>query len=344
MPLQLFACHYKRPLKIDPYIKERIFEVMEGDDEVIEDAKPRRQFPVNVLWQGYKRNKELLQFIHEHRLGESFLFQIEGDPAPVEVKIVDKGSEVRMLAYGVKELVFREVNPSPTDFEDPTVPADLAITNVIPTTGFSASYTAATDNVAVTGYKLRLNGPGYINHIEDAGNVTDPDVTGLTLAGGSFTVEVAAYDADGNQSGWSAPVGFTVAVNVALPANGGSATASSFYSSTYSPDKAIDGIADATHQWRTTGAVPQWLEIAFGQSRTINQVILKSYAGTNAPKSFQFEYWNGSAWVLIEAFTDNLSATVTSDFAEISTEKIRVYVTAKYTANIYVFEVEAMGY
>ncbi len=97
----------------------------------------------------------------------------------------------------------------PTDFESPTVPTNLSISNES-ATGFDASFTASTDNVAVTGYNLRLNGGIYTNHIIDVGNDTSPTVSGLTITEGiNYTVEVAAYDAAGNQSDWSVSDQFT---------------------------------------------------------------------------------------------------------------------------------------
>jgi YD repeat-containing protein len=57
----------------------------------------------------------------------------------------------------------------------------------------TASWTAATDNVGVTGYRYSLNGGAWIN----VGNVLSAQLTGLSLAT-TYTVQVQAGDAAGN--------------------------------------------------------------------------------------------------------------------------------------------------
>lgn len=66
-------------------------------------------------------------------------------------------------------------------------------------TSYTISYTAATDNVAVTGYESRFNGTGTVT---DRGNVLTFGVTGRT-PGTTDTIDVRAYDAAGNRGAWA---------------------------------------------------------------------------------------------------------------------------------------------
>lgn len=68
--------------------------------------------------------------------------------------------------------------------------------SAITTSGFTISWPAGADNVAVTGYEYSIDGgSSYI----DAGNVLTKAVTGLASATG-YAVRVRAYDAAGNRS------------------------------------------------------------------------------------------------------------------------------------------------
>lgn len=62
----------------------------------------------------------------------------------------------------------------------------------------TVNYSAASDNVAVTGYERRVDGGGVV----DVGNALNFDLSGLT-PGTTYTVEVRAYDAAGNRGAWA---------------------------------------------------------------------------------------------------------------------------------------------
>jgi chitodextrinase len=87
---------------------------------------------------------------------------------------------------------------APPDVTAPSTPTNLVATPTGDTT-VSLSWTASTDNVAVTGYEYRVDGGSAV----DAGAGTSESVSGLTAAT-TYTFEVRAYDAAGNRSGWSA--------------------------------------------------------------------------------------------------------------------------------------------
>jgi chitodextrinase len=81
---------------------------------------------------------------------------------------------------------------------DTTVPvlAGSITPSAIAQTGFTISWPAGSDNVAVTGYEYSTNGG---TSYADAGNVLTKAVTGLT-ASTAYGVRVRAYDAAGNKS------------------------------------------------------------------------------------------------------------------------------------------------
>jgi uncharacterized delta-60 repeat protein len=91
-----------------------------------------------------------------------------------------------------------EVGPTPVgDTTPPTPPAGLTATFNATTNAIDLSWTAATDNVAVTGYRLyRDGGPTPINTV----NGTTFSDAGLS---GTHSYGVSAIDAAGNESGLS---------------------------------------------------------------------------------------------------------------------------------------------
>lgn len=79
------------------------------------------------------------------------------------------------------------------DTTAPSAPGTPTFSSVT-STGMTVSYTAATDNVAVTGYESNVNGAGWV----DRGNVLTFNLSGLS-GSTSYTVQVRAYDAAGNR-------------------------------------------------------------------------------------------------------------------------------------------------
>jgi chitodextrinase/peptidoglycan hydrolase-like protein with peptidoglycan-binding domain len=96
------------------------------------------------------------------------------------------------------------------DTSAPSIPAGLTAT-AISSSQINLSWSASTDNVWVTGYKVYRNG-AYITTIS---TISYSD-TGLS-AGTSYSYAVAAYDASGNGSTQSSPVSATT-LSQSLPA------------------------------------------------------------------------------------------------------------------------------
>ncbi len=100
--------------------------------------------------------------------------------------------------------------PSPTDNQAPSVPAGLT-TSVVSTTQVNLSWSASTDNVGVTGYKIYRN--GSFLQITASTNYSD---TGL-INNTTYSYQVSAVDAANNESACTAvafvttfdPTGYT---------------------------------------------------------------------------------------------------------------------------------------
>src|SRR5205807_1733625 len=100
--------------------------------------------------------------------------------------------------------------PPRADITPPSIPTGLAATS--PTsTSVTLSWTASTDNVGVTGYRVYRDGT-----LVASPSGTSVAMTGLT-AGTSYSFTVSALDAAGNVSALSAPLSVTLPVLAPLP-------------------------------------------------------------------------------------------------------------------------------
>lgn len=130
-------------------------------------------------------------------------------------------------------------------------------------------------------------------------------------------------------------------VNVALNSNGATAAASSTAAG-YNAADVINGntnsadFGSAGGGWMDNDAnvFPDWVEVAFGGDKTINQ--LKVYtvdstanpASTKGIKDFDVQYWDGAAWQTIQSITGNVSGMVNVEFSAVTTSKVRIQVNA----------------
>lgn len=84
------------------------------------------------------------------------------------------------------------------DTAPPSTPANLAVSSTNVTTA-NLTWTASTDNVGVTGYKIYRNGTLVTTTSGTGTTYTDTGLTGLTV----YNYRVTAVDAAGNESGFS---------------------------------------------------------------------------------------------------------------------------------------------
>ncbi len=160
-------------------------------------------------------------------------------------------------------------------------------------------------------------------------------------------------------------VNATSSINVALASNGGVATASSTYSSSYPVSAIINNIRTGAN-WGVSGgwndatanAWPDWVQINFSGSKTIDHVVVytvqDNYANPVEPTdtmtfslygitAFTVQGWNGSAWVNLGSVSGNNLVKRTVNFAAYTTDRIRINVTAALASYSRITEVEAWG-
>lgn len=70
-------------------------------------------------------------------------------------------------------------------------------------------------------------------------------------------------------------------------------------------DVAANAFDDASGSlWQSGfGAVPHWIQYTFASSVTVKQISLIVQTGAAGPKSWKFEYYNGSSWVAVRTVT-----------------------------------------
>ncbi|MDI4631696.1 discoidin domain-containing protein [Pelomonas sp. V22] len=181
---------------------------------------------------------------------------------------------------------------------------------------------------------------------------TDNSGATTTTAGTSITVNPA--------SGGSS-------INVALQANGGVATASSVYSTAY-PVSAVNDGDRKGNRWANGGgwndasasSFPDWLQINFSGSKTIDRIVLYTLADNYAAgveptdsttftlygvQDFTVQYWNGSAWVTVPggAVSGNNKVMRSISFPAVSTDRVRVTISNALYWYSRVVELEAWG-
>src|SRR5437868_3874925 len=161
--------------------------------------------------------------------------------------------------------------------------------------------------------------------------------------------------------GASAPVSRQ---NVASSANGAAATASETYSATYAANGAINGDRKLylnNNAWsNSTATFPQWLQVAFNGSKTIDEIdVFSVQDNPSAPSeptlsmsfsaygltAFQAQYWDGSAWVTVPGgnITGNSYVWKQITFSPLTTTKIRIWITGSSDSYSRMTEVEAWG-
>jgi hypothetical protein len=245
----------------------------------------------------------------------------------------------------------------------PTVPTGLTATP-ISSAQINLSWTASTDNVGVTGYKVYRGGI-----LVGSPATTTYSDTGLTAAT-RYSYTLAACDAANNCSAQSNPVSAATmsaptGSNVALASVGAIASASSTYSSAY-PLAAVNDGQRTGNTWgngggwndATVNTQPDWVQINFNGTKTIDRVVVYTLQdnytiGTEPTDTLTFikegitgftaQGWDGSAWVTLATVTGNNLVKRTLSFAAFTTDRIRVNVTSVLAGYSRIVEIEAWG-
>ena len=101
--------------------------------------------------------------------------------------------------------------PAPADTTAPTTPSGLAA-SAVTSSSLTLAWSAATDNVGVTGYRVYCNGTLVVSPSSTSVQITE------LLPGGTCSFTVSAFDAAGNVSAPSAPLSVTTPASVPAPA------------------------------------------------------------------------------------------------------------------------------
>lgn len=132
--------------------------------------------------------------------------------------------------------VWGYINTTP-DTTAPSTPLNVTVGSITGSTA-TASWTASTDNIAVSGYNVYINGVLY-----GSSGSTTLNISGLN-PNTTYEITVQAFDAAGNTSTMSAPVQFTT-TGTPAPSTGGSEIYFSEYVEGSSNNKALE-ITNAT--------------------------------------------------------------------------------------------------
>src|SRR5438552_14606913 len=101
---------------------------------------------------------------------------------------------------------WRKPAPAPADTTAPTTPSGVAA-SALTSSSLTLSWSPATDNVGVTGYRVYRNGT-----LAASPSGTSASITGLSAAT-TYSFTVSAVDAAGNASALSAPLSATTAAS-----------------------------------------------------------------------------------------------------------------------------------
>ncbi len=156
---------------------------------------------------------------------------------------------------------------------------------------------------------------------------------------GPRTITLTAWrDAHGRTFGSGRSTSRTVQVTTAAPVNiapSALAVASSTFCSgtgtihCYSPARINDGNRSTTlggfTSWSNNGgvAMPQWVELQWGQVHTVSRVDL--YTSDGYPiRDYDIQSWNGTSWVTINVVRGNTALFRTHTFTPVQTFRLRV--------------------
>lgn len=241
------------------------------------------------------------------------------------------------------------------------------------TAGASVTFTASVTGsspagtVAFTDSGTTISGCSAVA-LAGSGNTRTASCATAALASGSHGI-VARYGGNAsNAASTSATLTQTVNTagtdtNVALASAGATAIASSTYSSYY-PVSAVNNNertgAGSGGRWRdaTYNAWPDWVEIGFNGTKTIDKVVVYSvqdnYVTPVEPTdtmtftkygltAFQVQGWNGSSWVTLGTVSGNNLVKRTVNLAPYATGKLRILITGAADGASRIVELEAWG-
>jgi hypothetical protein len=210
---------------------------------------------------------------------------------------------------------------------------------------------------------------GTLVETDTTGSAGQYTATWVGTVAGAHSLTAVATD-DGGATRTSNPVVVTVMpppgrTNVALPANGGVALASSTLDSGYPAGSVINGDRQGL-AWGSGGGWadgtantwPDWVEVQFNGSQAIEEIdvfmVQDSYGSPSEPtpdmtftmygvSDFVVEYWTGSDWQPVPGgvVADNSLVWRQFHFSPVTTPRIRVFMTEALAGRSRLVEIEA---
>src|SRR6266481_1801319 len=250
------------------------------------------------------------------------------------------------------------------NYSNPSEPTEAMTFSLMGLSGYDVQYWNGSGWITVTGGNVSGNTKVWRKITFAA--VTTSKIRVLTHASADGYSRIQELEAWGT----SAPPPKT---NVALTANGGTATTSSYYSDTYwgsyVPGLANDGDRKGPvgpgHPggWNDAApgnSFPDWLEIDFSGSKTIDEIDViteqDNYSNPSEPteamtfslmglSGYDVQYWNGSGWITVTGgnVSGNTKVWRKITFAAVTTSKIRVLTHASADGYSRIQELEAWG-
>ncbi|UKS28679.1 discoidin domain-containing protein [Paenibacillus sp. HWE-109] len=212
-------------------------------------------------------------------------------------------------------------NAGAADTTAPTTPTGLAA-SAVSSSQINLSWTASTDNVAVTGYDV-YRGAAWVGSTA----ATSYSDTGLT-ASTAYSYTVKAKDAAANVSGASSAASATT-LGLGNLALGKTYNASTTWSATYPASKAFD-VDDVSRWSASSGSVSnQWLSVDFGAATTFNQVVVKEITFQRVTGYKLQSSTDGVTYTDISGTSGTaLGASKTINFSPITARYVRLYMTS----------------
>ena len=157
-----------------------------------------------------------------------------------------------------------EILPATIDTTAPTVPANVTATATA-STSVNLSWTASTDAVGVTGYRIYRGGT-LLTSVSSGTTYTDNTTTAST----SYSYTVRAFDAAGNESADSAPATVTTPAPDTTPPVISTATATSITQTSTTITWTTDEASDTQVEYGTT--------TSYGSSSALNASLVTSHS------------------------------------------------------------------
>ncbi|WP_442264811.1 GEVED domain-containing protein [Tenacibaculum sp. ZS6-P6] len=188
----------------------------------------------------------------------------------VKLRIVGTTGNGWSSDIAVDDLSVTTQGGSTVDTQAPSAPSNLQASSITETTA-TVSWSASTDNVAVTGYEV-FQGSSSLGSVTG----TSANITGLN-AGTSYTISVKAKDAAGNSSA-AGSVSFTTVDNIPAPVSYCSST-SNRTQFEWIDNVELGGIANATAAG--SGYSDFTAQVGtLAQGSTNNMVVSAGFSGT----------------------------------------------------------------